>query len=112
MTYSGLVLTRPSASPIRRPVAACVAAVVLSTAGAAPALAQDSLPDPDAPAKKAPAASKSQDSSDLPTTGIETGWLVLSGVALLAGGLAVRPAARLRRSYRTDTWENLVRPGS
>jgi LPXTG-motif cell wall-anchored protein len=91
---------------------------VLSVGAASPAVAQDSLPDPNKPdsskstktaENKTPAAGKT---SDLPTTGIETSWLVLAGVALMGAGVAVRPAARLRRSYRTDTWENLVRSGS
>jgi len=99
---------------LRRPVAAALTAVVVSVGAASPALAQDSLPDPNKPeaAKSAPKAAQTKGSTDLPTTGIDASWLVLAGVALMGAGVAVRPAARLRRSYRTDTWENLVRSGS
>ncbi len=113
MTYIGPVISRsPLSSRVRRPLVAALAAVCLSGAGAAPALAQDSLPDPNKSESSTPATKTAENkSSDLPTTGIETSWLVLAGVALLGAGVAVRPAARLRRSYRTDTWEQLVRSG-
>jgi LPXTG-motif cell wall-anchored protein len=91
---------------------ATIVAAALSTAGAGPALAQDSLPDPNKPKSSQGSTKTAQQNSDLPTTGIETSWLVLAGVALMATGVAVRPAARLRRSYRTDAWEQAMRSGS
>lgn len=114
MTYIGLVVVKRSrTSRLHRPLAACLTAVALSVGGAAPALAQDSLPDPNKSQTTPPPTKTAQNpSSDLPTTGIETSWLALAGVALLAGGLAVRPAARMRRRYRTETWEHVVRSGS
>ncbi len=101
-----------NSSRARRTLAASLTALALSAAGTAPAFAQDSLPDPNKSDSSKSATKTAQNSSDLPTTGVETSWLVLAGVALLGAGVAVRPAARLRRAYRTDTWENLVRSGS
>ena len=107
------MVKRSAISRFRRPVAAALAAAALSAAGAGPALAQDSLPDPNKAQTTPPITKTAQNpSSDLPSTGIETSWLTLAGVALLAGGLAVRPAARLRRRYRTDAWEQAVRSSS
>ena len=85
-----------------------MAAFALGSAG--PVLAQEPLPDPNRPAAsgKTPAAQK----SDLPTTGVEAGWLVLTGMALLATGVAIRPAARRRRTYSTDAWQQAVRSRS
>ena len=86
-------------------------AASIAVGGASPALAQDSLPDPNKQETSKSNTQRTAD-SDLPTTGIETSWLVLAGVALLATGVAVRPAARRRRSYRTDAWRQAVRSGS
>ena len=98
---------------MRRPLVAALAAISIAAGGAAPALAQDSLPDPNKAGSSQKATKTAENkSSDLPSTGVDTSLLALAGVALLATGLAVRPVARLRRSYRTDTWENLVRSGS
>ena len=101
-----------NSSRARRALAASLTALALSAAGTSPAFAQDSLPDPNRSDSKSATKTAENQSSDLPKTGVETSWLVLAGVALLGAGVAVRPAAQLRRSYRTDTWENLVRPGS
>ena len=110
-------VSQTSTRSLRRPLAAALTAAVLSVGAASPALAQDSLPDPNKPdssksTKTAENKASAGKSSDLPTTGNETSWLVLAGVALMGAGVAIRPAVRLRRSYRTDTWENLVRSGS
>ena len=78
-------------------------------ASAGPAEAQAPLPDPDGPAKSRDAAAKT---TDLPTTGVDAGWLALAGAALLATGVAVRPAARRRRTWNTDAWQQAVRSGS
>lgn len=112
MTYIGPVPDR-ARSRIGRPLTAALAAACLAVGGAAPALAQDSLPDPNKADAPKPAAKASQSNgSGLPSTGIEASWLTLAGVALLATGVAVRPAARLRRRYRTDAWEQAMRSGS
>ena len=77
------------------------------------ALAQDdnqqSLPDPNRTEQPKASASKS---SSIPNTGVSVPVLVAAGVALLAGGAAVRPLRRRRRSYRADVWLEAVRSGA
>jgi len=112
VTYIGrLVSAISTTSRLRRPFTAALVGAALAVGGASPALAQDSLPDPNGQ-KETKSSAKQAAGSDLPTTGIETSWLVLTGMALLATGVAVRPVARRRRSYRTDAWRQAVRSRS
>jgi LPXTG-motif cell wall-anchored protein len=108
MTYIFLRMHRRShPSGTRRAFAALALALCLALCTAVPAFAADSLPNPDGPAKTS--QKKAQANSNLPMTGIDGRVLILAGVALMAAGVAVLPAARRRRSYRTDTWERAVR---
>lgn len=93
-------------------------AIVLSGSlllGATPALAQDdqaqSLPDPDNPQAVKTDSAKKEQASALPTTGLEAAPLVVAGLAVLCAGIAIRPAARRRRSWSTDTWLHAVQTG-
>ena len=80
-------------------VSGCLVAPGTALAG------QQSLPDPN--------GGKKQDkASSMPRTGTSVPLLVTGGMALLAGGLAVRPMRRRRRSYRSDVWLEAVRGGS
>lgn len=98
---------------VRRAFTATLTVGCLALSSAGQALAQAPLPDPNQPASSGKsAATKPAQKSDLPTTGVETSWLVLTGVALLATGVAIRPAARRRRTYSTDAWQQAVRSRS
>ena len=50
------------------------------------------------------------DDANLPMTGIQTDWLALAGVALLATGLAVKPAVRRRRRTGPHRGRPVLRP--
>jgi LPXTG-motif cell wall-anchored protein len=66
---------------------------------------QQSLPDPNG-------GDKQEKAKSMPRTGTSVALLIAGGVTLLAGGLAVRPMRRRRRSYRSDVWLEAVRGGS
>jgi LPXTG-motif cell wall-anchored protein len=68
---------------------------------ASPATAAQALPDPGR------AAAQSAGDS-LPNTGLPAAVLVSAGLALVAGGLAVLPAARRRRTYSSFAWRSAV----
>ncbi len=81
-----------------------ITVLAISCVLAAPAAAQDgqALPDPSQPAS-------GQNAGDsLPSTGLPAVVLLTAGVALIAGGVAVVPAARRRRRYSSFAWRSAV----
>ena len=81
-----------------------VASLAIACVLAVPAIAQEdgSLPDPNQPAA-------GQSAGDtLPNTGIPAAVLVTAGLAFIAGGIAVVPAARRRRRYSSFAWRGAV----
>lgn len=81
-----------------------IALLLIACALAGPAAAQDdqALPDPSQPA----AGQNAGDS--LPSTGLPAAVLLTAGVALIAGGIAVVPVARRRRTYSSFAWQSAV----
>jgi hypothetical protein len=81
-----------------------IASLAIACVLAAPAAAQDdgqALPDP-----TQPVAQSAGDS--LPSTGLPAAVLVSAGLSLVAGGIAVLPAARRRRTYSSFAWRSAV----
>ena len=100
---------RSATSRARRTVAVALATGCCAFGSAGPAFAQAPLPDTDRPAATRDAA---EQKSDLPTTGVEASWLAFAGAALLVSGVFIRPAARRRRTWNTDAWQQAVRSRS
>jgi LPXTG-motif cell wall-anchored protein len=80
-----------------------IASLAIACALAVPAAAQEeqALPDPSEPAAQ-------QGGGGLPETGLSAAVLVTAGLALMAGGVAVIPAARRRRTYSSLAWRGAV----
>ena len=111
MPYSGNMTARTVvAIDARRATAAAVAVTLCFGVGAPGALAQSqTLPDPDDRVNAAQDTRSAQSNggsgqSGLPQTGVFAAPLLAAGLALLATGVATRPARRRRRAYRCDAW--------
>jgi LPXTG-motif cell wall-anchored protein len=80
-----------------------IASLAIACVLAVPAAAQDeqALPDPSEPAAQ-------QENGSLPSTGLSAAVLVTAGLALMAGGVAIAPAARRRRTYSSLAWRGAV----
>lgn len=79
-----------------------IAVLAIACVLAMPAAAQDeqALPDPSVPAERA--------DGSLPDTGLPAIVLVTAGLAFMAAGVAIVPAARRRRTHSSLAWRGAV----